>query len=100
MTSGSTAGPVVCAVSAMLGPPCFALCSPPACGLPAGESQEGAGLSPWGMVQTGRVADGVTIGEFSGITHLSIKTLRRYHEAGLLEPAHVDPRTGYRYYSL
>jgi DNA-binding transcriptional MerR regulator len=46
------------------------------------------------------VADGLTIGEFSGITHLSIKTLRRYHEAGLLQPAHVDPRTGYRYYGL
>lgn len=42
----------------------------------------------------------ITIGEFSRITHLSIKTLRRYHEAGLLEPAHVDPQSGYRYYSL
>ena len=39
------------------------------------------------------------IGEFAQATHLSIKTLRRYHEAGLLEPAHVDRRTGYRYYS-
>jgi len=26
--------------------------------------------------------------------------LRRYHEAGLLEPAHVDRQTGYRYYSV
>jgi DNA-binding transcriptional MerR regulator len=43
---------------------------------------------------------GLTIGEFSRITHLSIKTLRRYHEAGLLQPARVDPATGYRYYSL
>lgn len=43
---------------------------------------------------------GLTIGEFSQITHLSIKTLRRYHEAGLLEPAHVDAQTGYRYYTL
>jgi DNA-binding transcriptional MerR regulator len=42
----------------------------------------------------------LTIGEFSRITHLSIKTLRRYHEGGLLEPAHVDPQSGYRYYSL
>ena len=41
----------------------------------------------------------LTIGEFSGITLLSIKTLRHYHEAGLLQPAHVDPNTGYRYYS-
>ena len=42
----------------------------------------------------------LAIGEFSRITHLSIKTLRRYHEAGLLEPATVDRHTGYRYYSL
>ncbi|MGH2717753.1 MAG: MerR family transcriptional regulator [Actinomycetota bacterium] len=40
------------------------------------------------------------IGEFSQITHLSIKTLRRYHDVGLLEPARVDPQSGYRYYSL
>lgn len=43
---------------------------------------------------------GLTIGEFSRITHLSIKTLRRYHEDGLLRPARVDAHTGYRYYSL
>jgi DNA-binding transcriptional MerR regulator len=42
----------------------------------------------------------LSIGEFSRITHLSIKTLRRYHEAGLLEPGYVDPQSGYRYYSL
>ena len=41
----------------------------------------------------------LTIGDFAQITHLSIKTLRRYHEAGLLEPADVDPHSGYRYYS-
>ena len=40
----------------------------------------------------------LSIGDFSRITHLSIKTLRRYHEAGLLKPAEVDDRTGYRYY--
>ncbi len=33
------------------------------------------------------------------MTHLSVRTLRRYHEAGLLEPEDVDPVTGYRYYS-
>lgn len=42
---------------------------------------------------------GLSIGEFATVTHLSIRTLRRYHEAGLLEPDHVDPHTGYRYYS-
>ncbi|MCY1136512.1 MerR family transcriptional regulator [Actinoplanes sp. Pm04-4] len=41
----------------------------------------------------------LAIGEFSRMTHLSVRTLRRYHEAGLLEPATVDPATGYRYYS-
>ena len=42
---------------------------------------------------------GLTIGEFATLTHLSVRTLRRYHEAGLLEPATVDPFTGYRYYA-
>ena len=46
------------------------------------------------------MAASFTIGEFSQITHLSIKTLRRYHEAGLLEPAHIDRQTGYRYYTF
>ena len=42
---------------------------------------------------------GLTVGDFSRITHLSVKTLRHYHEVGLLEPATVNPGTGYRYYS-
>lgn len=42
---------------------------------------------------------GLTIGEFATVTHLSVRTLRRYHEAKLLEPAFVDPYTGYRFYS-
>lgn len=41
----------------------------------------------------------LAIGEFSRLTHLSVRTLRRYHDAGLLEPASVDPATGYRSYS-
>lgn len=41
----------------------------------------------------------LTIGEFSRVTHLSVKTLRHYHEVGLLEPVHVDPGTGYRRYT-
>jgi DNA-binding transcriptional MerR regulator len=40
----------------------------------------------------------LTIGDFSRATHLSIKTLRHYHRVGLLEPAAVDPDTGYRRY--
>ena len=30
---------------------------------------------------------------------MSVRTLRRYHAAGLLEPDTVDPSTGYRYYT-
>ena len=41
----------------------------------------------------------LTIGEFSTLTQLSVRTLRRYHEAGLLEPETVDPYSGYRYYT-
>src|SRR6202023_810874 len=39
------------------------------------------------------------IGDFSRATHLTVKTLRHYHETGLLEPAHIDPQTGYRRYT-
>jgi DNA-binding transcriptional MerR regulator len=44
------------------------------------------------------VTPGLTVGDFSRITHLSVKTLRHYHQVGLLEPATVNPDTGYRYY--
>lgn len=40
-----------------------------------------------------------SIGQFSSITLLSIKTLRLYHEKGILIPAEVDDFTKYRYYS-
>jgi len=39
------------------------------------------------------------VGDFSRVTHLSVKTLRHYHQVGLLEPTAVNPDTGYRYYS-
>ncbi|WP_216901257.1 MerR family transcriptional regulator [Nocardia alni] len=41
----------------------------------------------------------VSIGEFARLTFLSVKTLRYYHEIELLEPAAVDPYSGYRRYS-
>jgi DNA-binding transcriptional MerR regulator len=41
----------------------------------------------------------LTIGDFSRVTFLSVKTLRHYHRVGLLEPAEVDPVTGYRRYT-
>ncbi len=40
-----------------------------------------------------------TIGEFSKLCGLTVKTLRFYHEEGLLVPAFVDPDTNYRYYN-
>lgn len=51
------------------------------------------------MVETGKVTDSLTIGDFSRVTFLSVKTLRYYHRVGLLEPADVDPVTGYRRYT-
>jgi DNA-binding transcriptional MerR regulator len=42
----------------------------------------------------------MTIGAFSRATLLSIKALRAYHEGGILVPARVDPRTGYRAYHV
>jgi DNA-binding transcriptional MerR regulator len=41
----------------------------------------------------------VSIGDFSRMTQLSIKTLRHYHDVGLLAPAEIDKMTGYRYYA-
>ena len=41
----------------------------------------------------------LAIGDFSRATHLSVKTLRHYHDVGLLEPADIDPDTGYRRYA-
>jgi DNA-binding transcriptional MerR regulator/effector-binding domain-containing protein len=41
----------------------------------------------------------LSIGDFSRATHLTIKTLRHYHQLGLLEPVHVDAHSGYRRYA-
>jgi DNA-binding transcriptional MerR regulator/effector-binding domain-containing protein len=40
------------------------------------------------------------IGEFAQLGHVSIATLHHYDEYGLLKPLVIDPRTGYRYYSI
>lgn len=40
------------------------------------------------------------IGEFAQLANVSIRALRFYHEAGLLEPSYVDPSTRYRSYEL
>ncbi|ADG80732.1 Transcriptional regulator, MerR family OS=Tsukamurella paurometabola (strain ATCC 8368 / DSM/ CCUG 35730 / CIP 100753 / JCM 10117 / KCTC 9821 / NBRC 16120/ NCIMB 702349 / NCTC 13040) OX=521096 GN=Tpau_4163 PE=4 SV=1 [Tsukamurella paurometabola] len=40
----------------------------------------------------------VSIGDFAVMTGLSRKALRHYHDIGILEPAHIDPSSGYRIY--
>jgi DNA-binding transcriptional MerR regulator len=40
-----------------------------------------------------------SIGEFSKLSQISVKTLRYYDGIGLLRPVRVEPRTAYRYYS-
>jgi len=42
----------------------------------------------------------LTIGEFSRMTHLSVKALRHYHDVGVLAPAAIDPNSGYRGYGV
>ena len=40
----------------------------------------------------------LSLGDFSRMTYLSVKALRHYHDVGVLEPASIDPDTGYRFY--
>ncbi|GAA1914320.1 MerR family transcriptional regulator [Streptantibioticus ferralitis] len=40
-----------------------------------------------------------TIGDFARHGRVSVRMLRHYDATGLLRPAHVDPSTGYRYYT-
>lgn len=40
------------------------------------------------------------IGEFSQLSQVTVKTLHHYDEMGLLKPAHIDPFTNYRYYTV
>jgi DNA-binding transcriptional MerR regulator len=41
----------------------------------------------------------LSIGDFSQLGQVTVRTLRLYDELDLLKPAHVDDATGYRYYS-
>src|ERR671932_509193 len=43
--------------------------------------------------------DVYTIGEFAKLSQVPVRTLRIYDSLGLLRPAHVERRTGYRRYS-
>ncbi|MFI5283582.1 MAG: MerR family DNA-binding transcriptional regulator [Candidatus Dormibacterales bacterium] len=40
-----------------------------------------------------------SIGRFSRLSGIPVSHLRHYHEVGLLQPAHIDPESGYRYYA-
>ena len=40
------------------------------------------------------------IGDFSRIARVSSRLLRFYDEIGLFVPAHADPYTGYRFYTV
>jgi DNA-binding transcriptional MerR regulator len=39
------------------------------------------------------------IGLVARLAQVSVRTLRHYDDVGLLKPSHVDPSTGYRYYT-
>ena len=41
----------------------------------------------------------ITIGELSELYSVSKRSLRIYHDMGLLVPEYVDHQTGYRYYT-
>ena len=41
----------------------------------------------------------IRIGDFSKLSHVSVKTLRYYDEVDLLKPLEVDQQTGYRLYA-
>src|SRR5207237_7160032 len=53
-----------------------------------------------GVCMLGCVETLLGIGDFSRMTFLSVKTLRHYHEIGLLPPAEIDRESGYRRYAL
>jgi len=42
----------------------------------------------------------LSIGDMAKLTQASIQSLRYYEQINLLEPAYVDPHSGYRYYSF
>ncbi|MGW9172494.1 MerR family transcriptional regulator [Streptomyces decoyicus] len=58
-----------------------------------GRATAGVGNAPYGDGEL------LTIGAFARASRLSPKALRLYDELGLLTPARVDPRSGYRHYA-
>ena len=64
-------------------------------GLLAGEFDSAGPAGPTISAMQVRLA----IGDFSRMTHLSVKALRHYHDVGVLVPAEIDPDSGYRFYA-
>jgi DNA-binding transcriptional MerR regulator/effector-binding domain-containing protein len=58
----------------------------------------GRDVRPSGVAQNVSMGLRLSIGDFSRMTHLSIKALRHYHDVGLLVPAEIDATSGYRFY--
>jgi hypothetical protein len=69
-----------------------------AAALAGGSSQAPGKTPPYGRLHNGGVPDYLSIGDFSRATHMTVKTLRHYHQIGLLKPAEVDACTSYRRY--
>ena len=69
--------------------------------MPPRKGQGGIGtrLSPYRRPHNAEMPAYLSIGDFSRATHLTVKTLRHYHDMGLLEPAEIDQHTGYRRYT-
>ena len=59
---------------------------------------EGQGAASCSVARRAEGTVVFSIGEFSRISGFSVKTLRFYHEKGVLVPSCVDDETGYRYY--
>ena len=52
-----------------------------------------------GFFMTLRNKELLTIGDIAKATGVHPKSIRYYERIGILEPASIDPETGYRYYA-
>src|SRR5207247_10720337 len=58
----------------------------------------GLQLAALGVGQPGRAAL-ESMGRFCRRSGIPVSHLRHYHDVGLLQPAYIDPESGYRYYA-
>ena len=47
-----------------------------------------------------KIKDRISITGLARLRNVNTETLRHYDRIGLFKPTYVDPRTGYRYYSI